>query len=270
MKKIISIFIALCFSTQIIAHEQGCLLKIRDAAERDITVELNGRRYDKIGKVVVIGDLPQGFHKLKIYTINRYRNNNNANARLIYSGRISIRNNYIYYITVDGFEKLDIIEDCCLEYNNAYTRGNDWYKSRYYDKQEWERDYQFDPQRDNYYYKNKGNGNRNNPDRKDNWSQYNRVMSQAQFNTLIEQVRDASFESNRMDVIKQATQANNINTQQLKSILGELSFESSRLEMAKFAYPFVVDKENLFQINSAFSFSSSKDEFNKFLQMQRN
>ena len=46
------------------------------------------------------------------------------------------------------------------------------------------------------------------------------------------------------------------------------SFEDSRLDFAKFAYGHTYDLGNYYQINSAFTFSSSVDELNDFIATQ--
>jgi outer membrane biosynthesis protein TonB len=92
-------------------------------------------------------------------------------------------------------------------------------------------------------------------------------MAAAGFNQLINAIREESFSSNKMDVAKQGIRC--VSVEQVRSIMNEFSFESEKLEFAKFAYPRTVDKENYFMLNSAFSFSSSKAELNKFVQSQQ-
>ena len=44
------------------------------------------------------------------------------------------------------------------------------------------------------------------------------------------------------------------------------NFESSRLEFAKFAYPYTFDQGNYYKLNDAFQFESSIDELNEFVK----
>jgi hypothetical protein len=44
---------------------------------------------------------------------------------------------------------------------------------------------------------------------------------------------------------------------QLKIALGRLSFDSNRLDLAKYAYPFTIDRQNYFLLQDAFSFQSN-------------
>lgn len=273
MQKIILIFFALFFSLSSFAQRERSLLKIRDQKGRTITTEINGRRYNKVGTILTLKDLPARNHDLKIYVVNRTESG--RKARLIYEGRLRTRPGKIYYVTVDDYERLDIITDCCLGDNGPWNEANTWYRSRYYDKQNWEDEIQFDPQEDTYYNYEKGDRNSNegrrrsreNNDRDDR-DHYQNSMSNAGFNELIQNMNNAGFESERMTIVEQALIKNQLNTNQLVKIMEALSFESSRLTIAKMAYPKLVDTENIFRINQGFNFTSSKDEYNEFVKTQ--
>jgi hypothetical protein len=49
-------------------------------------------------------------------------------------------------------------------------------------------------------------------------------------------------------------------------ILQLFTFEDNKLELAKFAYDYCIDRENYYRVNDVFTFSSSKDELSRFLQ----
>jgi hypothetical protein len=57
-----------------------------------------------------------------------------------------------------------------------------------------------------------------------------------------------------------------VTVQQLIGILQEFSFESTKLDFAKKNYRTVTDKRNFFLINDVFTFQSSKDDLNEFIQ----
>jgi hypothetical protein len=101
------------------------------------------------------------------------------------------------------------------------------------------------------------------------WNDYNGGMSNGRFQQLIDQVRKASFESSKVSVAKQALRNNNISVDQLKSILNEFSFESTKLQFAKDNYSKVINKRDFFLINDVFTFQSSKDDLNQFLERQQ-
>ena len=263
MKKIFLLFIITLFTLPTFAQRARTLLKIRDMEGRDITAEINGRRYDRVARTLTFQDFPPGRHSLRLYVVNTRRNGRDV-ARLIYSGRIRTKPGHIYYITVDDYEGLDIIEDCCLGDNGPWTESNGWYRARRNDQQDWERDLQMNPQRDDYYYKRKRGNGRFETSPRDDWSHFSNGMSTAQFNALVQQLNQSSFESNRLDIAKQALDGNQITCAQLVGIMNEMSFESSKLQIAKYGYSRLVDIENAFTINQGFGFSSSKDEFRQF------
>ncbi len=275
MQKIILVLFAVLFALPTFAQRERSLLKIRDQEGRRITVEINGRRYERVGRMLTFNDLPARNHALRIYVVKRNRDGNKV-ARLIYKGRLRTKPGRIYYVTVDDYEKLDVIEDCCLGDDGPWNERNTWYRSRYYDQQDWEDELQFNPQRDTYYDYEDGDRRvrrqrRQRPrTNRDDWEHYNAAMSTARFNNLMQQMEDAGFESNRMSLVEQAVSNNHITARQLADIMKKMSFESSRLRIAKMAYNKVVDKQNTFTINNGFSFSSSRDDFNRFLKNRRN
>jgi hypothetical protein len=59
--------------------------------------------------------------------------------------------------------------------------------------------------------------------------------------------------------------ANCLFCSQVKEIMLLFSFEASKLEFAKFAYPYVFDQGNYFKLNDAFTFESSIEELNNFI-----
>lgn len=274
MQKIVLFLFAILFAIPTYAQRERSLLKIRDQEGRMISAEINGRRYEKVAKTLTFSDLPARSHRLRIYVVNRTRNG--RRARLIYAGRLRTKPGKIHYVTVDDYEGLDVITDCCLDDDGPWNEPNSWYRSRYYDQQNWESDIQFNPKKDHYYNSNQNrqNGNQRNNRRQDNArsdnnNQFANAMSTARFNDLLNSMEAASFENNRMQVVKQALDRNQLTTTQLTKIMKTLSFESSRLRIAKMAYPKVVDKQNTYKINQGFTFASSRDDFDKFVENSR-
>jgi hypothetical protein len=53
---------------------------------------------------------------------------------------------------------------------------------------------------------------------------------------------------------------------QIAQICRQFSFENNRLELAKFAYPFCVEKHKYYMLNEVFTYDSSKQELNEYLQ----
>lgn len=69
-----------------------------------------------------------------------------------------------------------------------------------------------------------------------------------------------------MTLAKQVLRANCVSTDQVIGIMNLFSFEDNKLAFAKFAYEKTTDKGNYYKINDAFTYSSSIDELNEFLE----
>jgi hypothetical protein len=89
------------------------------------------------------------------------------------------------------------------------------------------------------------------------------------FDMAVSAIKNESFSSNKMNVAKQFIGGRWMTSQQVKEIIKLFSFGNDRLEVAKFAYGYVVDPANYFVINEALTFSSEKDELNKFILQNR-
>ncbi|MDQ3049950.1 MAG: DUF4476 domain-containing protein [Bacteroidota bacterium] len=90
-------------------------------------------------------------------------------------------------------------------------------------------------------------------------------MSIYEFDQLKNTISNLSFESSRLQVAKQALSANNVTSYQVAELVRMMTFESSKLDLAKFAFHRTVDKQNYYILNDAFSFESSIMDLNDFI-----
>lgn len=79
-------------------------------------------------------------------------------------------------------------------------------------------------------------------------------------------IEKQSFADTKLKVAKTFTKNNCLSVAQIKEVIGLFSFEDGKLEYAKFAYDYCVDKNNYYQVGDAFTFSGSVDELNEFLE----
>lgn len=89
--------------------------------------------------------------------------------------------------------------------------------------------------------------------------------STAVFNTALEMVKNASFDSQKMAIAKQFASTNDLYSDEVLALTEAFDFESSKLTFAKLAYANTLDKENYFIVNKAFDFSSSSIALNMFI-----
>lgn len=107
-----------------------------------------------------------------------------------------------------------------------------------------------------------------NEDYSGNYIEYSPCMSQISFISLLSVINNATFESSKIDIAEQAVNTNFMTSSQVLQLLKCFTFESSKLEIAKLAYSKVIDKGNFFMVNDAFTFDSSIDELNEYINGQ--
>jgi hypothetical protein len=78
-------------------------------------------------------------------------------------------------------------------------------------------------------------------------------------------IEKQSFADTKLKVAKTFTKNNCLSVNQIKEIMTLFSFEETKLDYAKFAHEFCVDKKNYFKLSDSFNFSSSVDDLNNFL-----
>jgi uncharacterized protein YxeA len=102
------------------------------------------------------------------------------------------------------------------------------------------------------------------------WDINNRQeMSAGAFTQFKKSISNVSFDNSKQNIAKQTIAANYLSAAQVKEIVQLFSFESSKLEIAKFSYAYTLDKGNYFLVNDALTYSTSKDELAKYLLQQK-
>jgi hypothetical protein len=91
-------------------------------------------------------------------------------------------------------------------------------------------------------------------------------MTPGDFSDAKVSISSKSFEDSKLTIAKQIIQTNCLLCNQVKEIMLLFSFESTRLEFAKYAYAYTLDLRNYYKLNDAFTFESSIDELNKYIQ----
>jgi hypothetical protein len=94
-------------------------------------------------------------------------------------------------------------------------------------------------------------------------------MSSADFSNAKSSIEKQSFSDSRYKTAQTITRNNCLSTAQVKEIMKLFSFEQTKLDYAKFAYDFTTDKRNYYMVNDEFSFSSSSDDMNDFLEKKQ-
>ncbi len=81
-------------------------------------------------------------------------------------------------------------------------------------------------------------------------------------------ITSKSFEDSKMTTAKQVLKSSCMSTDQIKDVMSLFSFEESKLTFAKAAYDRCSDKQNFWKLNDAFTFESSIDDLNNYIEKQ--
>jgi hypothetical protein len=228
------------------------LFSILSASATEINVRLQNHKVFKfvIDNVVynnssnyLVRNIHNGYHMVSAY---ERKNGNNGN-RLIFSGNVFVPGNKKLDVIISKNAGFKVIRETSIGGNNGGgNHGNDNQGENHYGD-------------NNDGHNDHGNNNNNG---------YNSevAMGDYEFGMLLSTVRNTSFDSSKMDIAKTALIDNRVYARQVLELVRLYSFDSSKLEIAKYAYSRTVDKGNYFLVNSAFTFSSTSDDLNRFIR----
>lgn len=197
----------------------------------NVLVQIDNRSYPVSENVVMINNIQPGQHFIRIYKSKGYRNVSGTNkGQLVYSANIYVRPAYSVDVMVNRYGKALIDE-------RPSSTVDDWANNQGYQ-----------------------NGGYNN-----NGYYGNQAMTDNEFTQLLQQVQKEWFSDGKMLVAKQALTSNYVTVAQVKQLIGTMTFDSDKLEMAKLAYKRTVDQRSYYQVMEALSSQSSKDELAEYM-----
>jgi hypothetical protein len=92
------------------------------------------------------------------------------------------------------------------------------------------------------------------------------ILTTYDMEELLDDLSDASFESERFLLAKQRLANLQLTSIQVKRIMMSFWFEDTKLRFAKFAYSKTTDPGNFWVVNDAFQFENSVHELDEFIQ----
>ena len=95
---------------------------------------------------------------------------------------------------------------------------------------------------------------------------HNRVMNDQLFKTFYNNLKKEPFEDDRMALLNTALANSDFTSAQCLQVTKLYTFDDDRMAIMKKMYPRIVDKEAFFTVIATLTFSSNKDEMNKFVQ----
>lgn len=230
------------------SHAYASQVMVRTSDRAPIIVELNGQHINTVpASSVTARNLPAGNHHLRI--LRQSVRGNRASYQILHDGNIRVHRGEDLDVTLDRGGRLVVQSRPVHQpgYGNNGGYGNTYGYGRDYG-------YGYEP---DYTYARPRHGRAN--------VHPVHGMNPGTFNHLRKALRSASFESTREQIARSAVSGNRISSRQLSQVLQEFSFESTRLRFAKWAYPYVTDRERIFMIYDSFSFDSSVRDFERYL-----
>jgi hypothetical protein len=235
MRKLMTM-IALVVLTQFaMARDNGSILNLRISNNAPFRVFIDGQAVGGVGKVATIDRLSAGEHLLEVYPMGNGRKGHGRSRN--FKGMIVLARNTESFVTVYP-EYRQVKFDRVVALNNP--RWNDGPHHHYQPMPEPHAVAPVGPM----------------------------PMSQADFQQLKRTIDQGSFESTKLNIFQQALAYNYFTSGQVREVMNLFSFESSKLEVAKIAYPKTLDQNNYYLVNNEFAFSSSVSELGNYIAMR--
>jgi hypothetical protein len=284
MKKICAtLSIILLTITSVIAQGSSSFLKIRLTDNMPISVAIDRRFYNEENSVITIRNFPSGRHYLRVF---RWSEREQRNIT-VYEGEIFLQPAVFSSMVIDRRTGLARVNNRRM--NRDYSSGYvyDWENNNHYRERDDWGEHNNNTINDNSYYNNQnsmgynpqgnyngnnnsfGNNNINSGNNFSNNSYQGSRFSQQDMSDLHSRVINRITDTDKLKLLQSVLGNRVISTEQAIQIVDWLSFESTKLEFAKWVYGNIIDRNNFWKIDSEFTFENTKTEFNNFLNDKR-
>ena len=227
MKKKTTLTIALTILLlNVKANHLSSNLKLQLFNHANMMVEFDHLRYQNPSNAFCLNDVEPGTHHLTVYKMREHGYHHNAQRVLMFAGFIQVPASSEISAVINPYYEYDVISIL--------------------------------PKCAPVVYQNPYN------------PYYNPApvcgMNAAAFESLKRSIENKSFDETRLTIAKQAIQYNTLTSRQVAELVNLMTFEYTKLSLAKYAYRYAVDPENYFVLNDEFTFESSIDELNNYIQ----
>ncbi|MCD6013550.1 MAG: hypothetical protein K0Q79_3412 [Flavipsychrobacter sp.] len=249
MKKLVLLFV--CFYLVALKVGAQSMVKVRVADNRQINVWIDGRYFNKRGTSVTVGDIPQGEHKIKIYSMAGTRRGR-PYQEVIYYGKVYTYPEKITLLFYDPYTgEVDTRNEYIDEYRKDYPdmKTGDWRLEA--------------PQSSGQPYNDESN---NAPSVSPVTSGEPGTLTDGKIDKLKTKADTKKNDTEKMNLLKDALKNETMTTGQVGTLAGWFGFESSKLDFAQWAYTQTVDKELYSDLSAMFTFEQYRQEFEEFLK----
>jgi len=288
--KIFGLFVLTLMASSLFANN-GSSLRLLLPNTGEHTVFIDNVPYKGVYDKFRVDQLRPGNHRIKIVELVISPRGRVLDKFVLYNGMVFIPKNAKIWAKVNRNGRLQIERTYQRESNRGYYDGNRGNERRENNNRRYDYDDYYD---EDWYGYNDGSYDRNERDnyaQRDNNSQrdeYSRGQNEQRDNRdsrysnnsnrsneqhlalTISAINKQAFDTERLKIAKNAVAQGSMSSKEIAEITKLFSFESSRLEFAKYAYDYTTDKINYVVVQDAFQFSSSVSELQDYITQKGN
>jgi len=242
MKKLFTLLAGSMVSLSLFALDGNRMSILSSASNLNLKIEVDGQRVRMLGNSIVLDNLSEGNHNVRVYREKKRDNFRVRSGRvyeIIYATTVYFGSAYQVDLTIDEYGRVFMNSYRVDEDDNGDVVAK---KSYGYNGS------------DGSSLENEGNAVSGN------------IMSAREFIQLKQQIQKEGFEANRLISVKTILDKNSVTVQQLRDLMLLFANENNRVDIAKYAYCKLVDKQYLYDLMDVLSFSSNKDELARFIR----
>jgi hypothetical protein len=222
------------------------MLRVRLADNSVFNISVDGRFFNKRGTAITVGELPYGRHRLRIFVAREGRRGRMQEEEL-YSGNVKTYEGQVTLFVYDpNSRETSVSEQDISEFTANHPPVNDANR-----------------------FKEQYNDNGNNLS-----GQSQPAASPAKVGTvdemrmkdLKERVTAKKTDVEKMNLLKEELKNDRIVTNQVSSMMDWFSFETSKVDFAKWAYTITIDREYYRDLENKFSYKNYQEDLEQFLK----
>ncbi|WP_205512252.1 DUF4476 domain-containing protein [Longitalea arenae] len=218
------------------------IISITSLSPADMLFEVDGRQYPFNNNSLTLRNITAGYHQVKVYV--KKPKTLPGPQTMIYSKNVYVKPKYYVDIVINRFNRALIDEQQIVDNRYDTDDRNNQNNATVPNIK--------DPRYNNF----PRNNNNTAP----------RAIDDVTFASFMETIKHESFDDSRMAIARSGIDQNYFTAAQAKQLISLFSFESSKLEIAKYMYGKITDPKNYFIVYNAFTFSKSKEELGEYIR----
>ncbi|WP_081147737.1 DUF4476 domain-containing protein [Niastella vici] len=224
----------LAFTLPVRAGFNDGILSITNLSRQNVLIEIDGREFPYCNNALVLRDFTPGYHQVKVYTEKIF-----PRKRItLFEKNVYVRPKYYVDLIINRFGRV-LIDEQEITDNRFDEDGRE-------------------NNRDEHHSEKPGPS-----------TIIPRPITDNTFASFIETIRKENFDDSRMAIARSGIDQYFFTSAQAKQLISLLSFENSKLELAKYLYGRTTDPKNYFIVYSVFTFSKTKLELAEYIKNYR-